>query len=464
MSPVMIGSRLSHPNPVSTIYSLLRHPYVGRERLVAFQQNRLRLLVEHAYRNVTHYRRLFDRHGLKPCDIRTVDDLCAVPITSRNELQALPVEEIVSRQMEPAGLISRSSSGSSGRPFTARRTWWEERVHGVLRLRALHALGLRATDKHCYVMWLRSHQRQDHQIIQRTLAAFGIARRTLLNGMQSPEDIVRALHQLRPTVVSGYPGVLVRIAQTVSHQKLRSLQLRLVCTGGEVLTPLMRQQIQEGFATPVYDTYGSIEFNLLAWECKQTGEYHSSDDGMIMEVLRDGTPVAEGGRGEVVGTDLHSFAMPLIRYRLGDVATKGSETCRCGQPFSTIRSIQGRTIDYFVLPGNRLLHPYEFGITEIGVTKAQWIRSFQMTQQRMDSIVMRVVPFREPSTREVADVVQPIEKLLGPDVHLQLDLVPEIPTDPNGKFRVYRSFVQPAYDELDAQERTVESRGVGEHV
>jgi phenylacetate-CoA ligase len=232
-----------------------------------------------------------------------------------------------------------------------------------------------------------------------------------------------------------------------------------VSTGGEVLTPLMRQQIQDGFSVPVYDTYGTIEFNLLAWECRATGEYHSCDDGLIMEVLRDGVPVAEGERGEVVGTDLHSFAMPLIRYQLGDVATKGSQTCPCGQPFSTIRSIQGRMIDYFVLPGNRVVHPYE-----LGVIKVPWIREFQVTQEGLDSIVMRVVPFHRPSTQEMAALVQPVVELVGPDVQFRVDLVPEIPVDANGKFRVYRSRIRSAYDGFEWPDQTVKPPSANEHM
>jgi phenylacetate-CoA ligase len=263
----------------------------------------------------------------------------------------------------------------------------------------------------------------------------------VVNCLLSPEEIVRALHQFRPAVVSGYPGVLARIAQTVSSDELRLLRLRFVSTGGEVLTPLMRQQIQDGFSVPVYDTYGSSEFNLLAWQCARTGDLHCCDDGMILEVIKGDRPVNEGESGEVVGTDLHSFAMPLIRYRLGDLVTKGNSTCRCGQPFSTIRSIQGRMIDYFVLPGNRVVHPYE-----LGVIKVPWIREFQVTQEGLDSIVMRVVPFHRPSTQEMAALVQPVVELVGPDVQFRVDLVPEIPMDANGKFRVYRSRIRSAYD------------------
>jgi phenylacetate-CoA ligase len=444
--------RLLPLNPVSTIYFMMRHPHVGREQLVAFQNERLRRLVDHAYRNVPYYQRLFDRHKVKPHHIRTVDDLGAVPLTSRTDLQDVPVSEFVDRRVDPCGLITRSSSGSSGRPIVVRRTWLEARLQGAFRLRALASLGLRARDKHCYIMELPDYQRQDRQTVQRILATFGIARKMIVNGVTSPAEIVRALHQFGPAVVSGYPGVLARIAQTVGSDELRSLRLRFVSTGGEVLTPLMRRQIQDGFAVPVYDTYGASEFNLLAWECRARGEYHSCDDAVIVEVLRDALPVAEGERGEVVGTDLHSFAMPLIRYRLGDVVTKGSEMCPCGQPFSTIRAIEGRMVDYFTLPGGRVLHPYA-----LGVHKTAWIREFQVTQESLVSIVVRVVPFHSPSTREMAALVQPVISLIGPNVRLRVDLVPDIPLDAGGKFRVYRSRIRSGDDGLARPDGTEKS-------
>lgn len=75
------------PNPVLTIHALLRNPSAGREQLVAFQNDRLRRVIHHAYHKVANYRALFDREALKPDDIRTVDDLVAIPISSRSDLQ-----------------------------------------------------------------------------------------------------------------------------------------------------------------------------------------------------------------------------------------------------------------------------------------------------------------------------------------------------------------------------------------
>jgi phenylacetate-CoA ligase len=431
---------------VPALRGLLHHTHATRKELVEYQNKQLHRLIAHAYEDVPYYRRLFAQHRVKPEDIHTTHDLRLLPITSRQDLQQLPVDEIVVCGVDPERLIARSSSGSTGQPLTVRRTWFEERLHNAFGWRASRSHGLRLTDVHCDVMVVRPAHRRDNQVIHRMVQAMGLGRQVVVSCFQSPEEIVRALHEIRPNIVSGYASVVAKIAQCVNKDELRSLRLRYVGTGGEVLTPLMRAQIEEGFAAPVYQTYGSIEFNLLAWQCIQTEEFHVCDDGMILEVVQGERPVNEGESGEVVGTDLHSFAMPIIRYRLGDVVTKGSESCRCGQPFSAIRAIRGRMNDYFQLPGGRLVHPYE--VTQVTREKTPWIREFQITQERMDRIVMRVVPFYQPSSRELAVVQNPATALLGPEARFEVELVSEIQLEPSGKFRVYRSMVSSAYDKL----------------
>jgi phenylacetate-CoA ligase len=211
---------------------------------------------------------------------------------------------------------------------------------------------------------------------------------------------------------------------------------------------MMRRQIVEAFKSQVFEIYTNREFGVIAWECQKTGELHTSDDSIIIEVLKEGGPAGRGERGEVIGTNLHSFAMPFIRYKLGDIVTKGSETCKCGLPFSTIRSIQGRMIDYFPLPDGRSIHPYE--IVLILVNNAySWIRQYQLTQERADRIVLRIVPFTTPGPQELIQLRESVSAVLGKGVEFDMTLVPEIKLEPTGKFRVSRSLLNSAYDGID---------------
>ncbi len=440
----------SYFDSISSLRSILRHRTVSRAEIENFQNQRLRRLVQHAYNNVPYYRRLFDRSKVHPNDIRAVADLSVIPVTAKKDLQALPPEEILARGVDHERLIEHKTSGSSGEPFVLWRTWIEERLLAMLWLRAVRDFGLRIRDKQAKIVIVRPVPPRNRQLASMLLQKLGAYRADRVDCLRPPEEILSALRDLRPDVLTGFPGVLTRMAEAAGSTDRRLVRPRLIFTGGEVLTQPMRDTISQSFGAPIFDFYGSHEFNLLAWPCKNGQEYHVCDDGMILEVVNKGRPVGAGERGEVVGTNLYSFAMPLIRFRLGDMVVKGGSMCSCGQPFSTLREIRGRMIDYFPLPSGRLLHPYEIVVPM--QEKAKWIRQYQLVQEQVDSILLRIAPFRIPTTEELAVFESAMRALLEPSVAFRVSIVPELAVEANGKFRVSRSLVRSAYDEVTSQQ------------
>jgi phenylacetate-coenzyme A ligase PaaK-like adenylate-forming protein len=211
----------------------------------------------------------------------------------------------------------------------------------------------------------------------------------------------------------------------------------------------MRRRLIQAFGVEPVQTYASHEFPLMGWECRVSGEMHTCDDAVILEVERDGRPAVPGEDGEVIVTNLHAYAMPLIRYRLSDVVTRGSEHCACGQPFSTIRAIQGRMIDYFTLPDGRRLHPYRI-LERLFPDVDGWIRQYQLLQDRPDHIAMLVVP-SEPPTQEMRErICRSVATLLGPGVEFEIRVVDGIPVEPGGKYRHSRSLVASTYETVPA--------------
>ncbi|MGI9190110.1 MAG: phenylacetate--CoA ligase family protein [Longimicrobiaceae bacterium] len=432
----------------AVLRGVCRHPRARREELAEFQNERLRRIVTHAYRRVPYYRHLFDAHGVRPRDIRGTGDLGQIPITSKAELNALAMGAVVAQGVDPARLIAATTSGSSGEPFTIRRSWFEQNLLHTFRLRALHSFGLRPADRVAAVVRLRPVHRGDNKLLGRLLRAAGLFRRERIDLFLEPEEVLARLRKLEPDVVSGFPGVLDRLARQMDEQDRRGIRPRLLLSGAEVLTPDMRRRISDAFGAPVYDLYGSHEFNLLAWQCRETGELHTCDDALILEVIgSDGRPVESGERGEVVATALHSFAMPFIRYRLGDLVTRGGDQCACGQPFGTIRRIQGRMLDFFPLPGGRVIHPSEIVARLVdGVGAA--IRQYELVQERRDRIVLRVVPAAAFSREMIPRIHASVLEVIGWEVEFAVELVAEIPPEANGKFRVSRSRVASEYDGL----------------
>jgi phenylacetate-CoA ligase len=419
-----------------------RHGRGGRTDLRAWQDARLRRLVLHAYESVPFYRRLFDRHRLHPRHIRGVKDLELIPLTDKAEMRRAGQPDLLARGHDPAALLSVRTSGSSGEPFTIRRTWLEDKLQYLLRLRTFRAFGIRHRDRVVAVGVGGRPETGDRKVVGRSLRALGFHDRQLIDGLQEPARVAVQLREARPEVLIGLPGMLHRLTAPELSEIVAGVRPRVVVVGGEVAAPAMRLRIREAFGAPLYETYGSHECPLIAWECRHSGDLHTCDDGVLVEVLRDGQPVEPGERGEVVVTNLHAYAMPFIRYRIGDLATRVA-SCGCGLPFSGIGEIQGRMLDYFPLPGGRLLHPYEI-VRLLVWGPGEWLKQYQLVQERADRVVLYAVA--EPAPARLEGVMRAVRPLLGPAVEFEVRLVERIPFESTGKLRPSRSLVRSEYD------------------
>lgn len=359
---------------------------------------RLRRLLAHVHHQVPHGRDLFRRAGLQPEHIRGVEDLARLPLTSKAERQALPLEALIARDHRHLALIDRSTSGSTGQRMAVRRTWLEERLLNLFRWQALTAYGLRPFDRVGVAQFHARMDPADGQVLMRWAEGLNLLRWRLIDvlGEERPEAQAAAF---RPTVLTGMTSAIALLASKVRSPLLTGPAggwPRFVATGGELLTPPLREEIAR-FGVPIHDLYGCNEVNLVAWECPAgTGNYHVCDHSLVVEIVdAEGSEVPEGEAGEVVVTSLFSWAMPFVRYRTGDRAVRGPRRCPCGARCSTLRSVQGRTIDIFLLRGGERLHPWEI----LNAIRFQmgWIRCFQMVQTRRDHVELRVWPFRAPT-------------------------------------------------------------------
>jgi phenylacetate-CoA ligase len=411
----------------------------SRSDVDRFRDSRLRKIVAHAYQNVPFYRSLFDAHGIRPGDIRGTNDLGRIPITTRSDIQHASLADRIAAGVDPKSLLEFRTTGSTGQCLVVSRKWREQKLLSLFAVRAMRSYGLRVRDV-IGVPRVRvpTHPR-DNQIPRRIADSLGLYRRIIVDP-RSGVDQVKTLYDLGSEVIQGWPTVLAEIApRWKSLRESRGMRkpVRFVLTGGEMLTAAAHDNITRGFDAPVYDLYGAHETSLVAWQCADSGEYHLSDETICAEVIRDGRIAEPGGTGEMVVTMLHSFAMPFIRYKLGDMVVQGSAICSCGSPFSTIRAIQGRTADFLSLPNGRFVHPQD--IARDSYLAAHWIRQLQVVQQTVDRFELHVVPAREPSPAEIEAVRPAIAWLLGPGVSFDVVVVQSIDRTMDSKFRVYRS-------------------------
>jgi phenylacetate-CoA ligase len=384
----------------TVVRALGLRPWRSRAQLEAYQGERLQRVLAQAYVRVPYYRDLFDRHGVAPDQIRSVADLPRVPISSKDDLRRQPPERVIAAGYDPARLRRFQTTGSTGEPFALYRAPGEMRMHQLFWLRAQRDLGQRLGDRVVRIAAMHSRPKAKLEPVGRLLRAAGL-RNHILDVSAPPDELLQELAALRPGFVGTYPGMLARLGEELRRSGRKDIRPRFLGTGGEVLTRSRRRQIEDTWQAPLYEVYGCWELGLVAWQCRATGLLHICDDSVVLEVVRDGCPVAPGERGEVVLTSLQLKAMPLIRYRLGDIVTRGAATCPCGQPFGTISSIQGRMLDLFRLPDGRLLHPYEI-LADLKDDAFRWVRHYQLVQEAEDRVVFIMVPGPEFARERVS--------------------------------------------------------------
>jgi phenylacetate-CoA ligase len=434
--------------------SLWANPRLSRGRLLDFQQRLLRRRMTQAFGRVPFWRERFAAAGLGPGDIRDATDLRSLPLTSRREIQDQAPDRLLDTALPRRSLLSATTTGSTGEPLRLYRSRGDLFLFFLIRARIMRSYGLRPTD---LMARIDPRGRQGMPRAWRLVQGLGLYRAHAIHILEEPPRIARLVRELRPQVLTGDSGVLTRVSREFEGLPLNRPRLRFLVAGSEVLTRNMRLQIEEVFGRPVYDTYAAEEFSVIAWECPETGLYHVADDSLVLEVLRDGRPVGPGEEGEAVVTGLLFGAMPLIRYRLGDEVRRGPEPCPCGAPFSTLEGIRGRMTDYLSLPGGRDL--YAASVAYVFQRCVDWIRQYQVVQEREDLVRIRAVARGRPRRAEVDGLSRDLDELLGPDVTVRLEFVDEIRPGRGGKHRIFRSRVGSPYDEAQVRADGGRSRG-----
>ena len=406
----------------------------SRDQLQDYQSSRLRALARHAWKRVPFYRRQMESAGLHWSDVGGLESLARFPVMDRTAIRETPLGDLLAQGLDATALSVHHTSGTSGQPLAVRRTAFEERLLHMFRLRVMFGYGMRWRDRRVSVRSSNASERA-------WWVKLGLIEQHTIATREGPDALRAWLLQLRPEVVEGYATTLADIGDRLSSADRKTLHPRFVAAGAEPVTPDRRRRIAEGFQARVYDVYGSEEFNLIAAECPQTGLLHLCETSLIAEVLCDGRPARPGETGQLVATALHSYAMPFLRWRLGDRVRRGPEPCPCGAPFATLEEVQGREEDVFWLPGGRILCPYWLVVPLM--ERFPWVRQYQLVQERPDLVRLMVV-----AAPEVTDAPERLsgwrrdaEEDCGAPVRVVVEQVAQIPLEPSGKFRSIRSLL-----------------------
>jgi phenylacetate-CoA ligase len=256
---------------------------------------------------------------------------------------------------------------------------------------------------------------------------------------------LEGIHRHRPTLIQAFPENLFEIARMALRESIRPDSPRSIVTGAGNLYPSMRPTIEQVFGAPIFDRYGSREVSGVAAECELHTGLHVCLPIQHVEILRsDGSQATAGELGEVVVTSLVNYAMPLIRYRLGDLAAWAGEECTCGRTGPLLSEVAGRTRDLFVRKDGSYVR-----ILEMVFHEQPWIRKFQVVQEEYDFVRAFIVPYADVSdpltehAKGIQQIENSIKDVMGSECKVEIPLVDHIEDSPSGKFRHHISKVRP---------------------
>ncbi len=418
-----------------------RAQWLSPQQIAELQWTRLKLMLEHCYREVPFYQRQWRELGITPDAIRCLDDYARLPLLTKADIRN-HTDELKATSWRDQ-MLYKSTSGSTGEPlqfgFTRESNerrqavmWrgygWANALPGRRSL-MLWGNGIGSTN-----LRRRWKDRLYH-------AAFG---RRIVNVFHMTEanigEYADLVDSYRPEILLGYFGPLLRLAQWLlaTGRRVHRPKAFIVC--GEAMHEFQRQIIEKAFGCPAFNTYGCREFMLIAAECEQRKGMHVNADHLLVERLPPSHSHLHAHTGEAVITDLFNYGMPFIRYATGDLITASHEPCVCGRGLPLISRVEGRMLDAIRTPDGRILPGMFFPFL---LKEVPGVNQYQVVQRQLDRLDLSLVRGKAYTDDSLAMIRREIHKVLGDNIEVHCHFVDDIPPTRSGKTRLTISELPP---------------------
>jgi phenylacetate-coenzyme A ligase PaaK-like adenylate-forming protein len=427
---------------LALLYQFDRSQWWPPEQLRAAQFGQLALLLAHAAATVPFYRERLAATGFDPQRALTGELWQRIPILERREVQQAGAALQSAKVPHAHGkTFAVTTSGSTGRPVTVLRTaidalyWDAHTLRGHLWHRGdlsgtLAVIRAQDGDK---ARW--PHGARLSRWGNVTGSVFQTGPAVVLNAAEPIDRQLEWLGRQNPDYLIVLPTHLGELVRLARQQSAKLPRLKGIETLGGVLAPETRRACRDVWGVAVADTYSAQELGYMALQCPEHEHFHVTAESVLVEVVSErGEPCAAGEIGRVVVTPLHNFAMPLIRYAIGDYAEVGPP-CACGRGLPVLARILGRVRNLLTLPtGERI------GAMFVNdVFKDAPVAQFQVVQHAPDHLEMRIVPTRPFTPDDERSISDSVIGRLGHPFRISFSYLDEIPRGPGGKFEDFRS-------------------------
>ncbi|CAJ37098.1 putative capsular polysaccharide biosynthesis protein [Methanocella arvoryzae MRE50] len=433
-----LAHEIGDMNFYPTYRRLLKNQWKSYEEHKAEQEQQLVNIINFAYRNVPFYRRLFSMHGLKPEDVRTLEDLEKLPIITKEMINE-NWEAFKPVQLNRIKYTTAATGGTSGTPLNYRLSNFDRFLSGAILYRGWGYGGYKLGDRMVFLagssldvglkpgLVTRAHEVARNL---KKLSSFDM-------GDKEMREYARVINSFKPKFLRGYASSLSTFATWLELNDVKVNPPEGIFTTSEKLYPAMRKKIAEVFDCQVFDTYGLSDGGVTAFECPEHSGLHIDTERSIMEVV-DGTGAQiTKGEGRIVATSLYNYAMPFIRYDTTDDGYLTDEMCGCGRGYKLLKEVKGRSTDILLTPEGKHVHGWFFLYI---FWEQKGIKEYQVVQESLDRIVIKLVPdksFKERQLEEIREIVR--QRSEGWTVEFQI--VDHIERTTSGKFKFIVSHI-----------------------
>ncbi len=417
--------------------------------LKELQLEKLKMLLNHAYQNVPWYRKKFQERNITPGDIRTLDDLQILPILTKDDLRSQTT--ILAAQGYRGRKSIAKTSGSTGISVKFYKDRQSSGYGRAAMYRGHRWFGVDIGDREAR-LWgvpIGVKEKMVHRLADYFLNRFRETSFELSDIIL--ENYLASIQKQNPKYLMGYPSMVYQFARFLKEKKidLRSC-FAMVKVTSESLYEYQRTLIADVFQCPIVNEYGAAETGLIGFECPYHGMHLMSECAIVEEHAKD---ELSDGNSELIVTDLNNYALPVIRYKLGDRGKLSTGICKCGRGLPLIDNIQGRSSDIVYKADSTPVHSSIFSYILKEVTRiGGGVRQYKVYQDEIGQLRIEIVKdsgYKQTSEQLIKEIIY---RQFGNNMRLDISYVNEIQREKSGKLRY---FVSKLNQKQDTQKKVI---------
>jgi phenylacetate-CoA ligase len=413
-----------------------RSQWLSPEEIALAQFHQLVRLAEHCAQQSPAFAQRLERAGLSPAELGTQAGLARLPVLTRGEVQSAGAD-LYCRDIPPGHLPTDDvkTSGSTGEPVVIRRTAINGFFWSAMAIREHFWHGRDFSKRLCAIRANITEPQRNPHWGQPAQLLFDTGESLVLPINRDASELFEMVADFAPDNLLIYPNTLDAFAAYARETGRGLPSLKHIRSIGETLSPRIRHAAEAALGAKVEDLYSSNELGYIAAQCPESGLYHVMAEDVIVEILDvNGAAWRPGETGRVVITSLHNFAMPLIRYDIGDYAQVG-HPCSCGRGLPTLARVAGRERNLIRMPDGSRFWPV---IGMLDVRDIAPISQWQLIQTAREAMELRLVSERDLTPEEEGKIRAVIEKALSHPFAIDIRYFEsQLPRGANGKFEEF---------------------------